>query len=233
MEIKNIKLYPSLLNIKARKTLLRVAISTAIVAGTLTGCGNKQLLDFNKSFNYAIEVNNDSASVVGISSYKDYEGTQVEFATDDGLMVLTSTNKTQLINDGNSLKIDEYAAALVGGDDSKVIDYNSLQGIDDKEAVDGWNKKVFDFNYVYNQAIIIEEGHATIVDLKKWKDYEDDKIQLQLTNGFCILTHIDGVKLVNSENASEDSLKNYALSLVGDESKISYYSYEKESTKSR
>ena len=65
---------------------------------------------------------------------------------------------------------------------------------------------------------------ATIVELETWRDYEaDDKIQLRIVNGPDVLTSIDNVKLINDDNASENSLKNYAISLVGSEEKVSYY----------
>lgn len=82
--------------LKINKKLIKRA-TAFILAGTmcgavLSGCGNKQIIDLNKSFNVAIETNEDNVSIAGISGYSDYQGTQVQFVTEDNLRVLTSTH---------------------------------------------------------------------------------------------------------------------------------------------
>ena len=50
-----------------------------------------------------------------------------------------------------------------------------------------------------------------------------NKIQLKLTDSTYILTSIDNVKLIKAENAKDNSLFNYTVSLVCDETKVTIY----------
>lgn len=216
MKIQNLTLYKSFTNLVIAGTML--ALST-------TGCGNKQLVDLNKNFNAVAEVNGDCVSVLGIEKYSDYSGSQVQFVTNDGLVVLTSTHQTQLLNveSGNELK--KYALSLAAFEEENINDYDEMQGLTFEANNLGWrNKTLVDLQFVFDKAIILQDDIATIVELETWKDYEaDDKIQLRIVNGPDVLTSIDNVKLINDDNASENSLKNYAISLVGSEEKVSYY----------
>ncbi len=196
----------------------------AITLSTMTGCGNKQMFDFDKSFNVAIEPNNRYVSIVAIETYADYSGDQEQFITEDGLKVLTSTHQTELIKTNSSNSIYNYALMLAGNDEEKVKDYNEMQGVYINTSDDLWNKDILDLNYTYNKAIILSDNTAIIVELDTWTDYdEDDKIQLKFKDGTCLLTNIDNIKLINDDKAKEDSLYNYALSLVGNEENIIYY----------
>lgn len=211
-------------NLKVNKEAV-VALSLCTVL-TLSGCGNKQVFDFNKSFNVAIEKNDNIVSVVAIKEYSDYEGSQVQFVTEDGLRVVTSTMQTQLLKVQSEDSLNQYVYALSGENMENIVDYNQMQGVEVDYSVDNWNKDILDLHFTYNKAIILSDGTATIIKLSAWKDYEDDdKVQLKLLDGTCILTNADKVKLINDEDAKEDSLKNYALSLVGDSEKVVFYDY--------
>lgn len=120
----------------------------------------------------------------------------------------------------------EYAVALANGDEKQVCFCNDLEKADNV-----WNKDLFDLNYTYNYAFIKSEEGLVIAEVDQWKDYSDDKIQITLTNGTIILKDVEDVKLINSTNAIPDEVYNYALSLVGDESRIQYYSAPKKLVK--
>lgn len=137
--------------------------------------------------------------------------------------MLTSTKNTHLLSQGNPELVQEYALALANGDESIIYNYNELQEVDNSI----WNKDYYNLNYTFDYALIRSEEGIIIAEVDQWRDYEDDKIQITLTNGTIILKDVDDIKLVNSENAPSDSVYNYALSLVGDESKIQYYSAPK------
>jgi len=203
-------------NLKVRKTLATLALAGTLSL-TLTGCGNKQIVDFNKAFNVALEPNGDSISVVGIVNYNDYEGSQVQFVTTDGLRVLSSTHQLQLLNVKSQQSLDTYTTSLQD-DDDVVMYYNN-----DIQFGDGFNKKLVDFAYVFNKAIILKDESATIVEIDTWRDYDDDKIQVRLADGTCILTEVDKVKLVNDKEAQEGAVERYAASLVGSEDNVIHY----------
>lgn len=223
MEIKNLKI---------TKKVVALSLTGTLATAVLTGCGNMQIIDFNKSFNVAFETNNGYVSIVGIKEYSDYSGTQVQFVTEDNLRVLTSTHQTQLLKSTDIDKINSYALSLVGNNSDKIMDYNEMQGVSIDTSADAFNKDFIDWHFTYNKAIILTDDSATIVNLTRWKDYEeDDKIQLQLEDGTYILTNIDNVKLINDEVAKDDSLSNYAISLVGDENKVTIYEKPNQKTK--
>ncbi len=223
--------------IKNNKKIMRRA-TAFVLAGSmcgilLSGCGNKQIFDFNKAFNVAIETNQGNVSIVGVSQYSDYEGSQVQFVTEDNLRVLTSTHQTELLKVENENSALSYAKALSGNNEESINNYDEMQGTSIDTSKDAWNKDVFDLHFVYDKAIILSGNNATIVEIKKWTDYDDDKIQLMLSDGTCILTNIDKVKLINDDKAKENSLKNYALSLVGDEQNVIYYDADNAKAKSK
>lgn len=190
--------------------------------------GNTDIIDTKKSFNIAIDENDDAISITNITSYNDYNGSQVQFTTQDNLVVLTSTIDTQLLSQYDYSLVREYALSLANGDESKVYSYDELQGMNVEMSETAWNKDLFDLQYTYTHALIKSEHCITIAEIDTWRTYdEDDKIQLTLTNGTTILKDIADVKLVDNSNASDGSIYNYALSLVGDADKIQYYSATK------
>ena len=211
----------SIKNLNINKGILNIICLTTVIP--LTGC-NKQMIDFNKNFNVAIETNGNTVSVVGIKNYSDYTGDSVQFITLDNLVVLSSTMQTELLNVSNDNSLNNYALALSGNKEENVVNYNELQNITMNYDGSIWNKDVIDLHYTFNKAIILSDSNATIVDIDTWTDYEeDDKIQIRLMDGTCVLTNIDRIKLVNDENANENSLTNYAVSLVGSSDNVIYY----------
>ena len=190
--------------------------------------GNRQTFDFDKSFNVAIEQNDDNVSVVGIKSYADYEGSQIQFKTQDDLLVLTSTHQTQLVKTEDSNKLNNLTLALSNNKEENIVEYDKLQGTSINYNKDLFNKDVLDFNPTFNKAIILSDDNATVVEIDSWRDYDtDDKIQIKTTDGMTILADTDKVKLINDTKASDDAVKNYAKSLVGSEDNITYYNSNK------
>lgn len=219
----NFKISDLRLNPKA----IALCLASTIAIAPLVSC-NKQVVDFNKSFNVVIEKNDDIVSVMGIKEYTDYSGTQVQYVSMDDLVVVSSTMQTHLAKVPNQEALDKFANSLTT-DEKKIISYDEMQSTE-IEYNGIFNKDLIDFRYSYNKAIILSDDTATILNIAAWKDYDDDKIQIKLEDGTCILQNADKIKLINDENANEDSLKNYALSLVGNEEKIICYG-EKNSIK--
>lgn len=201
------------------KALLLGTATSFTLMTSLTGCGfNKQVVDFNKSFNIAIEKNDDAISVIGIKKYADYSGSMVQVTTNNGLIITESTSQTQLVKSTSKTSTDNYVNSLT--DNSENITYVGDINYDS----DLLNKKIADLNYEYNKAIIVSNDTATIVNLDTWRDYdEDDKIQVKLEDGTCILTNADKIKLVNDKDADEGSIEEYAQSLVGSKEKVLTY----------
>lgn len=109
------------------KVLRRKAVALALVGvlgtTTLSGCGNKQIIDMKYTFNKALIINGNTVTIVNIKSWTDYEdGEQMQIQTEDGMYILTSAYDTKLIDDKNSEnKAEDLARAIIG--DDVIIEY--------------------------------------------------------------------------------------------------------------
>lgn len=78
-------------------------IGTMILIGMLllTGCGNRDMLDTNYTFNRAIVILNDGTKLeLEIQKWADYEdGEQIQIIAKDGKTYLVSSYNTILIKD--------------------------------------------------------------------------------------------------------------------------------------
>ena len=52
----------------------------------------------------------------------------------------------------------------------------------------GCNRTVFDTKYGFNQAAIMGDDSAIILDVEQWKDYSGEQIQLTTSDKFVLLT---------------------------------------------
>lgn len=111
--------------------------------------------------------------------------------------------------------------------EENIIRYDALQGTKIDYSPNSCNKDILDMHFTYNKAIILSDKSATIVELSTRNDYKDNKIQVKLKDDTCILTNINKIKLINDEEAENDRLKNYAISLVGNEEKVIFFDKQK------
>ncbi len=113
---------------KAGKVVLAgIAISSVLL---LSGCGNKNILDTKYTFNKAIIFDENSATIIEIESWRDYEdGEQIQLKTKDGAFILTSSFDTKLIDDRNSeISAEDLVRALKGEE----VEINYLDDIESK-----------------------------------------------------------------------------------------------------
>lgn len=214
----------SVKNFKIYYNTVALILAGVLSASSLTGCGNKKTVDFRKTYNVAVEVNDDLVSLVGISKYSIQNDNQIQFITEDGLVVRGSNN-TQLLYVDSEKKLDDYVLSLAGTD-GKIVNYNDLQNISFDYDDNMWNFEFFEKTVTYNKAIIVEDNKATIIGIKRWSKQNDDIVQLRTEDGLILLVPFNDVKLINDLDASNNSTENYALSLVGSVDNISYYPTE-------
>lgn len=94
--------------------LAGVAISSTLL---LSGCGNYTILDTKYSFNKAIIFDEDSATIIEIEKWTDYDGEQLQLQTKDGAFILTSSYDTKLMDDRNSdISAEDLVRSLKGDD---------------------------------------------------------------------------------------------------------------------
>lgn len=194
-------------------------VAALVLASTLTGCGNKDMWDTEKGFNFAVESNNGVVSVTGIDKYCDYTGEQIQLYTKDGLIILTSTRNTELIKSSEQTALENYITLKAGTGDIMYVDEMNGRELDFDTS---YHKKWFDSTYTFDKVIMQEDDHILVGNIKQWTDYEDDKVQVILNNDITVLVYATDIKLV-STNGNEEAFYNYCLSLVGDEDKIFYY----------
>ena len=106
-------------NLNIRKKAIAMATAGVLATVILTGC-NQQVMDVKLKFNKAIIFRGDTATIVEIEKWNDYDGEQLQLITPDGLVIVTSSYDTKLINDEKSLLTAEDVARSIGGDDIEI-----------------------------------------------------------------------------------------------------------------
>lgn len=85
----------------------------------------------------------------------------------------------------------------------------------------GCNYTMFDTKYTFNKAIILSEDCASIIEIKKWKDYDGEQLQIQTKDGAIILTSSKDTKLIDDRN-SNISAEDLIRTIKGDDVQINY-----------
>lgn len=106
-------------NLNIRKKAIAMATAGVLATVVLTGC-NQQVMDVKLKFNKAIIFRGDTATIVDVKYWDDYDGEQLQLITPDGLVIVTSSYDTKLINDEKSLLTAEDVARSIGGDDIEI-----------------------------------------------------------------------------------------------------------------
>ena len=210
------------------KIKLVVFAGVAIIFGgyELVRCGaqwgsNRDNFDTEKSFNAVMDENENSISISLIDRYSDYNGRTFQFETQDGLIVLTDSMDSQLLRVDSFEELTSYAETFANGNTDKIYSYDELQGMSVDIDYNSFSKDYLDMNYDFDTVLLEGEEGIAIFDISSWRDWdEDDKIQLSIADGPVILRDVSEVKLLNTENADENSIYNYALTLAGSEDRV-------------
>ena len=183
-------------SLNKKKVLALGILSTSL----LTGC-NRTMFDTKYGFNQALILGDDSAVVLDVSQWKDYEGEQLQIITTDGLVLNVSSWNSKLAYDIDSpLKLEQFAQSYVGND-GVVTSY-----VDDTASDDFYNKDLFDTVYNFNKALIMKDEKVVIVPIDEWKDYEGEQLQLKIHDGPTIVTASYDTILVNDNDSTMKAL---------------------------
>ena len=208
------------------KVTVGIGVIVLVCGYNLVRCGsklssNRDNLDTEKSFNAVMDENENSISISLIDGYSDYNGSTYQFRTRDGLVVLTDSKDSQLLRVDSFEELSSYAEIFANGNSDKIASYDELQGLSVDVDYDSFTKEYFDMNYDFDSVLIEGEDGIAIFDISSWRDWDDDdKVQLSIIDGPVILKDMGEVKLLNSENADENSIYNYALTLAGSEDRV-------------
>lgn len=67
----------------------------------------------------------------------------------------------------------------------------------------GCNYDLIDFKYTYDTAMIkLQDGQVITVEVKSWRDYEGDQIQIQAKNGTLYFVHANNCTLIKKAGKS-------------------------------
>ena len=208
------------------KVTVGIGVIVLVCGYNLVRCGsklssNRDNLDTEKSFNAVMDENENSISISLIDGYSDYNGSTYQFRTRDGLVVLTDSKDSQLLRVDSFEELSSYAEIFANGNSDRIASYDELQGLSVDVDYDSFTKEYFDMNYDFDSVLIEGEDGIAIFDISSWRDWDDDdKVQLSIIDGPVILKDMGEVKLLNSENADENSIYNYALTLAGSEDRV-------------
>ena len=106
-------------NLNIKKKTITMATTGMLSVVVLAGC-NRQVVDLKLKYNKAIIFHDDTATIVEVKHWDDYEGEQLQLTTPDGLVILTSAYDTKLINDEKSEIKAEDVARSIGGEDIEI-----------------------------------------------------------------------------------------------------------------
>lgn len=208
------------------KVTVGIGVIVLVCGYNLVRCGsklssNRDNLDTEKSFNAVMDENENSISISLIDGYSDYNGSTYQFRTRDGLVVLADSKDSQLLRVDSFEELSSYAEIFANGNSDRIASYDELQGLSVDVDYDSFTKEYFDMNYDFDSVLIEGEDGIAIFDISSWRDWDDDdKVQLSIIDGPVILKDMGEVKLLNSENADENSIYNYALTLAGSEDRV-------------
>lgn len=208
------------------KVTVGIGVIVIVCGYNLVRCGsqlssNRDNLDTEKKFNAVMDENENSISISLIDGYSDYDGSTYQFRTRDGLVVLADSKDSQLLRVNSFEELSSYAEIFANGNSDKVASYDELQGLSVDVNYDSFTKKYFDMIYDFDSVLIEGEEGIAIFDISSWRDWDDDdKVQLSISDGPVILKDMSEVKLLNSKNADENSIYNYALTLAGSEDRV-------------
>ena len=85
----------------------------------------------------------------------------------------------------------------------------------------GCNYDLFDTKYTFNKAIIFGDDCATIVEIKKWTDYDGEQLQIETNDGTFILTSSFDTKLID-DRKSDIKAEDIVKAIKGEDVKINY-----------
>ena len=201
---------------------------------------NKQIIDLEVHFNYALHVENGNVTIIPLAKWKDYynskgiksvdrrenpDGThhvvvtneegspnceQLQLELPDGTVVLTSAYDTILIRTYDDIK--DYAE-MFRGENGVITDLTPTFG----EPVETWwNLKLIDTKWHFNYGIYNNGVNSQIFELAKWKDFADgEQVQLYFKDNSGMVSSYCNTSLVYAED--EKKVEAIAKAFAGEE----------------
>ncbi len=206
---KNIKKYNE--NNKNTKNSKKRRICSLILTGTLattllSGC-NRTIFDTKYGFDKALIYGDDTAILMDVFKWKDYSGEQLQFITQDGFTLLSSSFDTNCFY-GTS---DNYSALEIAK--NGLNNQEELYLLNEDNGINPlFNKDLLDTNWSFNKSLTFNGNHALILPIKQWRDYEGEQLQVITEDGLVLNLCSYNSKLAydaNSQIKATDFAKYY------------------------
>lgn len=193
------------------KRLKRAVASVMAFAAIFTALGcNRQVFDVTYAFKTAVMKNDGNAVFIPLQKWQDYKGETVQLITNDGMAILTASYKTDFINNNQNEKLAEtYAEEII--DEEGVLSYYE-KPTDENE---NFNYQIFDFQQVFDKAIILQNDRAVIIPVAKWTDYNGEQIQVITPENAVLLLSVYHTILVRDYKSNKKAI-DLAEMLVGE-----------------
>lgn len=94
-------------------------------------------------------------------------------------------------------------------------------GILSTSLLTGCNRTMFDTKYGFNQALILGDDSAVVLDVSQWKDYSGEQLQLITDNNFVLLTSSFDTNCFYGDS-NQYSVDDIGLSAISDSNNIYY-----------
>lgn len=160
--------------------------------------GNNFLtFDTVKKFDKAIIIQGDRAVIYPIAKWWDFDGEQIQVLTPDNAVILSSNYNTILVSDSQSKKKASDLAQMIVGEKGNVYDYAKGYTLEEN------NYGYWDFNNLFNEAVMLNEEANTIVPIKKWTDYDGEQFQISIFDGPIAVCSSFNTILVNDTISTE------------------------------
>lgn len=215
MKIKNIRINPLFgkktkdgvkLNKNKGHVLKRMGAIALLVIGLpmLSSC-NKQLIDTKYGQNAVLFSGDDSAIIMDIKSWKDYEGEDYQLRLNNGLVTLTASFDTELHFGHSDVHSVRNFAKNQLSENGELHDFYN-----DEDHI--FNYELIDKNWNYNKAVLFNGNKAALFHLRNWKDYEGQQVQIVTDDHLAILLSTYNSKLfydLQSSMSAEDFAQMY------------------------
>ncbi len=195
---------------KNKKLGTALALSVSLLT---TGC-NQSVVDTNYGFDKCLILGDDTAIIMDVENWADYDGEQIQFITDDNMVILSSSFDTNpFIGSNETYSINNIAENAVS-EDGEITDLSSNDSSESR-----YNREFFDTKWTFNKTVIFNGNNALVLNIDKWKDYEGEQLKVKTEDGLILNLCSYNCKLINDIN-SETKAGEFARYYVGEDGNV-------------
>lgn len=199
------------------------ALAGIVAAGTIIIKGfNRNVVDLRYGYDKTLIFGDDTATIMDVDNWKDYEGEQLQIITPDGFVLLTSAFDTTAFFGPN---MDENILNIA---QNGISSYGEVYQLDKENNNSIFNKDLLDTKWKFNKSVTFNGNRALILSIENWKDYEGEQLQIITDDGLVLNLSSYNSKLAYDE-ISEIKAEDFANNYVGTDGIVTDLSTENKS----